>query len=107
MIIHEAFSCFIPDAFSPNNDLNNDYFVPIVNGVNKFKLEIYDRQGNRMFSTDKFSNNYCMFGCEEAWNGKINNSEEYATIGVYVYKIEIIDYNGKERNFEGEITLMR
>jgi len=107
VIIHEAFSCFIPDAFSPNNDLNNDYFVPIVNGVNKLKLEIYDRQGNRMFSTDKFSNNYCMFGCEEAWNGKINNSEEYATIGVYVYKIEIIDYSGKERNFEGEIKLMR
>ena len=107
IIINEAFSCFIPDAFSPNNDLNNDYFVPIVNGVNKFKLEIYDRQGNRIFSTDKFSNNYCMFGCEEAWDGKINNSEEYAITGVYVYKIEIIDYNGKERNFEGEIKLMR
>jgi len=48
-----------------------------------------------------------MFGCNEAWDGKINNGSEYATAGHYVYSIVITDYNGKERAYEGVISLIR
>ena len=50
---------------------------------------------------------YCMYGCDQAWDGKINNSSEYAITGNYVYNIVIIDFNGKERTFEGTVTLNR
>ena len=48
-----------------------------------------------------------MYGCDQAWDGKINNSSEYAPTGNYVYSIVIIDFNGKERTFEGTVTLNR
>jgi hypothetical protein len=48
-----------------------------------------------------------MYGCDQAWDGKINNGSEYAIGGHYVYNIVIIDFNGKERTFEGTLNLIR
>jgi hypothetical protein len=48
-----------------------------------------------------------MNGCEQAWDGKVNNSTEYATAGNYVYSIVVIDFNGKERFLDGTIILIR
>jgi gliding motility-associated-like protein len=107
VIIHEAFSCFIPNSFSPNNDMYNDFYMPITSRVQEYKLSIFDRLGNRVFETNKYSDVYCMYGCDEAWDGTVNDSGEYATTGIYIYSIEIIDHNGKERNFEGKINLVR
>jgi gliding motility-associated-like protein len=96
IIISEAITVYIPNAFTPNNDLNNDYFLPIVGGVNEYEFSIYDRSGNRVFSTDKTN---------VAWDGKINN--EYVTKGVYLYALVFTDINGKLRTYEGTVTLIR
>ncbi len=98
IIINQAFKIYIPNAFSPNNDLYNDYFLPIVDGVQEYDLRIYDRFGNRAFSADK---------TDEAWDGKVSNGTEYAVAGHYVYNIIIIDFNGKKRTFQGGVTLIR
>jgi len=98
IIISPVFTIYIPDAFTPNNDLNNDYFLPIVDGVQEYELSIYDRSGNRLFRTKETT---------EAWNGKVNNTEEYVTKGVYVYGIILTDINGKKKTYEGTITLIR
>jgi len=98
IIIDPAFIIYIPTAFTPNNDLYNDYFLPIVDGINEYDFSIYDRLGNRVFNTDKTN---------EAWDGKVNNGTEYATAGNYVYNIIIIDFRGKERTYQGGITLIR
>ena len=90
-----------------NNDLDNDYFLPIVDGVQEYELSIYDRLGKRVFRTDKYTNEYCTSGCNEAWDGKINGSGDFCTIGVYVYHIIVTDVNGKLRNYEGTVTLVR
>jgi gliding motility-associated-like protein len=107
IFINEAFSCFIPSGFTPNNDLYNDHFLPITSGVTDYKLSIYDRLGSRVFETNKYTDMYCMYGCDQAWDGKINNSSEYAPTGNYVYNIVIIDFNGKERVFDGTVNLIR
>jgi hypothetical protein len=107
IFINESFSCFIPTSFTPNNDLFNDYFLPITRGVKEYKLSVYDRLGASVFETNKFTDQYCMNGCEQAWDGKVNNSTEYATAGNYVYSIVIIDFNGKERFLDGTIILIR
>ena len=120
IIINEAFNCFIPDAFTPNNDLYNDHFLPIVRSVREYQLSIYDRSGKRVFETNKcfdvalledeadYARKYndCMQnGCDEAWDGTINGN--YSTHGVYTYSIEIIDHNRKERAYQGMINLIR
>ena len=106
IIISPTFTIYIPNAFSPNNDLDNDYFMPILEGVQDFEMSIYDRQGQRIFKTKEYSNEYCMRGCNATWDGTVNNGE-YGTIGVYIYHLIITDINGKLRNFEGPVTLVR
>ena len=106
IIISPTFTIYIPNAFSPNNDLDNDYFMPIIEGVQEFEMSIYDRTGQKIFTTKEYSNEYCLKGCNSTWDGTVNNGE-YGTIGVYIYKILITDLNGKLRNFEGSVTLIR
>lgn len=43
---------FVPSAFSPNNDGNNDGFGPVMTGVESFNMVIYDRWGRPVFETD-------------------------------------------------------
>ena len=107
IIINPTFTIYIPNAFTPNNDLDNDYFLPIIDGVKEYELSIYDRQGQRVFRTEEYTNEYCNSGCKSAWDGKINNSSDFGTIGVYVYNITVTDVNGKLRSYEGTVTLIR
>ena len=107
IIIDEVFNLYIPNAFTPNNDLDNDYFLPIAAGITEYELSIFNRYGQRVFRTDKFTNEYCINGCEEAWDGKVEGKDEYATSGHYAYAIVVTDINGKKRSFEGTITLIR
>ena len=90
IIISPVFTIYIPNAFTPNNDLHNDYFLPITDGVSEFELTIYDRSGKEVFKTNDYSNDYlsCITdnACNAAWDGKIKNGGEYATKGSYVYK---------------------
>nr|QPI16281.1 MAG: hypothetical protein NIOZUU157_00167 [Virus NIOZ-UU157] len=106
IIISPTFTIYIPNAFTPNNDLDNDYFMPILEGVQDFEMSIYDRQGQRIFKTEEYSNEYCIKGCNATWDGTVKNGE-YGITGVYIYKLIITDINGKLRNFEGIVTLIR
>jgi gliding motility-associated-like protein len=106
IIISPTFTIYIPNAFTPNNDLDNDYFMPILEGVQEFEMSIYNRLGQKIFQTTEYSNEYCIRGCDATWDGTVNNGE-YCTIGVYIYHLIITDINGKVRNFEGPITLIR
>jgi hypothetical protein len=69
-------------------------------------MSIYDRQGQRIFKTEEYSNEYCIRGCNATWDGTVKNGE-YGIIGVYIYNLIITDINGKLRNFEGTVTLIR
>jgi gliding motility-associated-like protein len=106
IVIDPEYIVYIPEGFTPNNDLLNDYFQPIVSGVLSFKLEIFTRWGQRIFNTEEFSAIYCNDGCPAAWDGKTNNGD-YASAGVYLYNINVFDLNGKERVLSGNITLFR
>ena len=109
--ISPVFTIYVPNAFTPNNDLNNDYFLPIVDGVSEYELSIYNSHGQRIFTTNEYSNDYlsCVSSssCLAAWDGKIKNGSEYATKGAYVYAIILKDFNGKTRTYEGSVVLLR
>lgn len=66
---------FIPNAFSPNGDQNNDEFrVLTTAGVILKQLEIYSRWGKRVWSTSDYT---------QGWNGMIDGKE--APIDTYYY----------------------
>ena len=88
---------FIPNAFSPNNDGENDIFNIREEGVESLSIKIYDRWGNNVFETkDK----------PEGWQG-INKSGTFSNQGVYVYRIQYVLINGVENEIRGNITLIR
>ncbi len=66
---------YIPNAFTPNKDGNNDVFKPYAGGVLvSYRMDIYNRFGQLVHSsTDPNS----------GWDGTINNVPQ--TAGTYVY----------------------
>jgi len=88
---------YLPNTFTPNNDLRNDVFLGKGIGIDKFELIIYDRWGIEVFST-KDSN--------DGWDGS-SKSGKIAPIGVYVYKLIIAGVSGEEIEKMGKITLIR
>lgn len=84
-----AFPFFIPNVFSPNEDGVNDQleiFIPSEKEVNSFNLQIFDRWGNKIFT----SNDHRVF-----WDGNIGSSQ---ASGQYIYYLEcsITDETGRQ-----------
>lgn len=83
---------FIPNAFSPNNDGLNDVFRVQGEVIESLQLQIFDRWGNVVFSTDDLS---------ESWNG------DPATQDVYGYSLEVRCFGGQQFIKSGSITIIR
>lgn len=66
---------FIPSAFSPNGDNQNDEFrVLTTAGVELIQFEIYDRWGQRVWATSDW---------KRGWDGRIDGAD--AGVGTYYY----------------------
>jgi len=96
VIIDKAFIFYIPNSFTPDNDMVNDKFLPYVDGVKEYDFYIYSRHGQEIFHTSNVN---------EGWDGYI--VDQYALPGKYSYVIYIIDLHGKERIYQGDISLFR
>ena len=75
-IIDDCGFIFFPNAFTPNNDLQNELFGPlgVLSTVKDYTLLVYNRLGQLVFkSTDPF----------KKWNGKMQNNTMIP--GVYVW----------------------
>jgi gliding motility-associated-like protein len=95
----------VPNAFTPSragpgtasdNPLQNDFFLPRVEGVSQFNMKIYNRWGELLFE----SNNK-----DEGWDGYFNGV--LMPQGVYVYRLELVYENGRRETKVGDITLIR
>ncbi|HEY6162591.1 MAG TPA: CotH kinase family protein [Bacteroidia bacterium] len=86
----------VPNAFSPNGDGNNDILFVLGNNVQHFELNIYNRWGQRVFTTTNQA---------DGWDGtfkgqKLNN-------GVFAYSLVYTTYDGSQHQKKGNITLIR
>lgn len=87
---------FVPDAFTPNGDGNNDEFIPKGILTDQFRMLIYDRWGEVIFSTtDK----------TKGWDGTINGQPALA--GQYMYRIDVQDLTGQQTVRTGGLLLIR
>lgn len=67
----------IPNAFSPNQDGNNDELIAQISGeVLSYRLQVFDRWGSLVFETD-----IPQYGWDGTQNGKASE------IGAYVYRL--------------------
>jgi gliding motility-associated-like protein len=86
----------VPNAFSPNNDGLNDCFgVKHWGAVSNFTLEIFNRWGQRVFSTTNSN---------ECWNGTFNGVQQDP--GTFAYRITAQTICGKIVR-EGAMYLIR
>lgn len=108
--VHDEYSFYAPDAFTPNGDGLNDFFYVIGHGIDKtqFYLVIYDRYGIKVFETRTFDeeNPYRM-----AWDGSHNGSvfkgDDIMTNGMYRWYCTFSDFIGKPHEESGTVTLIR
>lgn len=85
---------FMPNAFTPNNDGRNDWFLPVVAcPVADYKMQVLNRWGQVVFSTHELS---------RGWNGG------QADMGVYIYLVEYrSETTGRHHSLRGNLTLIR
>lgn len=86
---------FIPNAFTPNNDIDNEYFIPKGYGIETINLTIFDRWGSIIFKEND---------TKLGWDGK--NKGKLCEQGVYIYQTEIISMGGETTTKTGHVTLL-
>ncbi len=87
---------FIPNAFTPNGDGNNDVVYILGTNIQSATFDVYDQWGELQFrSTNKSS----------GWDGTYKGRAQPA--GVYVYYAEITTNSGQVIKKKGTITLLR
>lgn len=94
------YDIFIPTAFSPNGDGNNDVLYvrnpPKQIKQGEFLFRIYNEYGEKVFETE-----YKEFG----WDGKFR--DKYALPGVYMYHLTGLYSDDKPIDQKGKILLMK
>ena len=95
----EDVTFFIPNSFTPNGDGNNEIFMAKGVGIKKFRMDIFDRWGQLIYtSTDVF----------QGWDGKSKKGGDILPQDVYVYKISVTNNNSsKPKQYTGHVTLMK
>ncbi len=93
---------FLPTAFSPNGDGQNEWFYPKGRGIKEVKgMRIYDRWGSLVFERTHFQINNQSAGWDGTWKNRV------APIGSYVYAIETVCEDGTTFLFRGAVTVIR
>ncbi|MDX2283782.1 MAG: gliding motility-associated C-terminal domain-containing protein [Bacteroidia bacterium] len=87
---------FVPSGFSPNGDQSNDAFFLAVSGLSQFRFSVYNRWGERVYTTEDPA-----FRWDGTWQGRA------CPEGVYLYVLEGAGANGRSYRKEGTITLIR
>lgn len=95
--INEEFTFYIPNSFTPNRDMINDIWNVKGRGIKEFRMEIYNRWGERIYETDDYT---------LGWPGTYKTTNEKVQAGTYTYKIYVFDVHNKEHNYIGHVNVI-
>jgi gliding motility-associated-like protein len=75
-------SIFVPNAFTPNGDGNNDYFEIFGNlfAINTLNVKVFDRLGNKVFESNEI---------HFKWDGTYKDKILTPAVFVYVVKASL------------------
>jgi gliding motility-associated-like protein len=89
---------FVPNAFSPNGDDNNDYFNPKLQaGQILLTMQVFDRWGKLVYNNTNL---------KKGWDGKYESGKEAAS-GTYMYFVKYTCADGKLYEQKESLTLIR
>ena len=90
---------FVPNAFTPNNDGENDRFHPVTLDVRLKKFEVFNRWGQSM---------YVSGGAEKSqgWDG-MGPKGQLAEVGMYVWRMTVEWPDGRLEDHSGVVQLIR
>ena len=89
---------YIPTAFTPNGDGDNDLFnLQGFNEGNHFEIRIWDRWGHLIMQADDMN---------FTWDGRLSE-KILAPVGVYAYDILYQESNEEYREIHGQFSLLR
>ncbi|MBL7891602.1 MAG: gliding motility-associated C-terminal domain-containing protein, partial [Bacteroidia bacterium] len=86
---------FVPKAFSPNGDGENEVEYVMGNCINNLEFAIFDRWGEKVFETTDIT---------IGWDGTYKGKKLDAAVFVYYLKATV---KGVEVNMHGNITLVK
>ncbi len=95
--IQEEWYIYIPNAFTPNDDRNNNTFYGKYIGLQEIDFLIYNRWGELIFETSSMT---------ESWDGTTPNGN-MAQDGVYTYKLKYLTRSGRDGTITGHVSLLR
>jgi gliding motility-associated-like protein len=94
LIINPVYQIFIPSAFTPNNDGDNDNFKVEIIGQKEYTMIIFNKWGGVIFQEKN-----------GIWDGTINNNA--VQHGLYSYSILVNDFKNKPFIYTGTVTLIK
>jgi gliding motility-associated-like protein len=94
--IEPDFNFYIPNTFTPNGDDRNDVFMPLMRGVKMYAMMVFDRWGEKIFSTEDPL---------QGWDGTYRG--EFCKEDVYGWRAVVSTVHGERKEFSGHVTLMR
>lgn len=99
IIVNGEITFYVPNAFTPNNDGNNDMFTGYGIGLLDVDFLIFDRWGKNIFRSNNLA---------RGWDGTYYNSGDPCPEGTYVYLFRI-NVQGEDlpREYTGRVTLVR
>ncbi|MCG3167581.1 MAG: hypothetical protein POELPBGB_03375 [Bacteroidia bacterium] len=92
----DSFTIYIPNAFSPNSDRDNDAFRIYGTNIKYLEFRIFNRWGEQI---------HLARGVNGTWDGTYKMRE--AEMGVYAYVVQIELESGYRETFRGGVTLVR
>jgi gliding motility-associated-like protein len=87
---------FVPNAFTPTSDGNNEYFLAVGDGIISYKMIIFNRWGELLFESNDIN---------KGWDGKFQGV--LCPSGVYTYFIDAAGSDNRAYQFNGTVTLIR
>jgi gliding motility-associated-like protein len=96
--VDPGFKLYIPAAFTPNGDEDNDRFLVFGEDILTFHILIYDRWGELVYESFDMSN---------GWDGSTRLGSKALPGGIFVYQIQVKDVYGLDHHFTGNVTLLR
>jgi len=88
---------YVPNAFTPNGDGNNDVLRPILLGMKELNyFRVYNRWGVLMFSTSEKG---------KGWDGRYNGKAQDPA--AFVWVCEAVSYKGVIKKKKGSAVLIR
>ena len=98
IIVRGEVTFYVPNAFTPNNDGDNELFTGYGIGIQRADFFIFDRWGKMIYQSNSL---------EKGWNGTYYNNGDPCPEGTYVYLFKIYTGEPVPKEYTGRVSLVR